>query len=177
MWVCHCNAFNDKALDRAIADVKDSMAARGEPTGKRPKTSEVYRQASNGNRPNCGTCLDTIKGRINASMAGAADENTASLPTTAKHDAPANDNDNANASSNAPNNTPEPAKPQPTENATENAAENAAAGRWNPDSSPHASDKKQLAAISPHAPAPADFKKSGCTHCSCGAFTPSAPRP
>lgn len=59
MWVCHCNAFNDKALDAAIEKVRAQVGPEG-----KIRLAAVYREASGGRNPNCGTCLETVKAAI-----------------------------------------------------------------------------------------------------------------
>jgi bacterioferritin-associated ferredoxin len=54
MFVCICNAFNEKR-------VKDVMAANPDMT----KTKEIYGCCANGAEPPCGKCLPVIKDMLN----------------------------------------------------------------------------------------------------------------
>lgn len=50
MYVCMCNPFTDKDLNRVLND------------SSIPKTpAQVYKAASNGETPQCGTCLCMIR--------------------------------------------------------------------------------------------------------------------
>ena len=57
MYVCLCNAFTDRCVDRAIADGAATV-------------SQVYRQI--GAAPRCGKCKDMIRARIQERAPSAA---------------------------------------------------------------------------------------------------------
>jgi bacterioferritin-associated ferredoxin len=68
MWVCSCNAFDDKALDEAIKRhyKKPANCCSGEtPSGhKRPSLCQVYKEASGGKAAVCGSCIPRVKKAI-----------------------------------------------------------------------------------------------------------------
>ena len=53
MYICNCNPFTDKDLDKALSD--DNIL-------KTP--SNVYKACSGGEVPCCGTCICEIKERV-----------------------------------------------------------------------------------------------------------------
>lgn len=55
MYICSCNPFTDKDLDKAL---KDDTVLK--------KASHVYKACSGGVQPCCGTCVCEIRDRINA---------------------------------------------------------------------------------------------------------------
>jgi bacterioferritin-associated ferredoxin len=54
MYVCMCNPFTDKDLEKALQD--ESV---------RKKTSAVYKACTGGEKPCCGTCICEIRDRVN----------------------------------------------------------------------------------------------------------------
>ena len=55
MYICMCNPFTDKDLDKALND-----------DGVLNKPSHVYKACSGGEVPCCGTCVCEIRERIDA---------------------------------------------------------------------------------------------------------------
>ncbi|MGZ9097263.1 MAG: (2Fe-2S)-binding protein [Micavibrio sp.] len=55
MFVCSCNPFNDKA-------VKECLSKAGD--GKSVRVADVYRACSGGAKPQCGSCLPTLKAMV-----------------------------------------------------------------------------------------------------------------
>lgn len=53
MYVCLCNPFTDKDLDRALRD--DAV---------RKTPASVYKACSGGEKPCCGTCLCVVRERV-----------------------------------------------------------------------------------------------------------------
>ncbi len=53
MYICSCNPFTDKDLDKALKD--DTILK---------KASHVYQACTGGERPCCGTCICEIRERI-----------------------------------------------------------------------------------------------------------------
>lgn len=61
MYICMCNPFSDKAVREHLA-AKDGKA----------RVSEVYGACSDGEKPNCCRCLQTLKEIVTAHNASAA---------------------------------------------------------------------------------------------------------
>lgn len=53
MYICYCNPFTDKDLDKALED-KDI----------RKTASSVYKACSGGETPCCGSCICEVKERV-----------------------------------------------------------------------------------------------------------------
>ena len=53
MYVCICNPFSDKSIAKYL-DGQD----------KKVTVAAVYHECSGGEKPQCGTCLDMIKGLV-----------------------------------------------------------------------------------------------------------------
>jgi len=51
MYICSCNVFTDR-------DVKGFLCEKGE---QRATVAQAYRHCSGGERPNCGSCLPTVR--------------------------------------------------------------------------------------------------------------------
>lgn len=64
MWVCLCKSFNDKSVRKVLEDHPDVTRAK-----------DLYKHLSDGERPQCGTCMKHMQGMI--------DENRSSKTGTA----------------------------------------------------------------------------------------------
>jgi bacterioferritin-associated ferredoxin len=50
MYICICNPFSDKSVQRFLKDKNQKVTV-----------ASVYKECSGGEKPQCGTCLDTVK--------------------------------------------------------------------------------------------------------------------
>ena len=53
MYICNCNPFNDKTVRKYLEKQNGKVTV-----------AAAYRECSGGERPQCGTCLDTLKGMV-----------------------------------------------------------------------------------------------------------------
>lgn len=54
MYICLCNPFTDKDVQRYLGCCK----------GRKVGVSEVYKSCSGGESPDCCTCIETLRGMV-----------------------------------------------------------------------------------------------------------------